>query len=385
MSGKNPTDPATVKVDAKQLHAALGRAVGAVDARKEYPILQCVLLYSEDDELVIVASDNAAEVSTRIPLQGTIAPICVESARLLAIAAQIKDRDEVAIRFEPESCIVTAGRSRFTLSTMEAGQFPRLSLGEQLASFTLGGAQLADIFSTMAPAISSEQTRHYLNGICLQPGSLKSERDKDHLVFVATDGHKLYARHIEVDGVEAIGSIIVPRVVCAKVAKLFGDDETVSIVTNSSKVLLQAGATTFLSRLVEGTFPDWRRVAGARPPTHSFDTADLIRAVDAASAATGYGKNAKGVKLVVDGDDETTVEARDKDNPGFTGIDACPHSRLTDKCASEIGVSGEYLVEMLRNLNAETAELALDDAAAPIIITGATFDDRRLIIMPMRV
>lgn len=388
--------PAELSVDGKQLQAALSRAIGAVERKSTYPILLCVHLSTEDGELVIRASDLEAEVSIRLPHEGDdLAPICVESARLLAIAGQLKDRDRVTLRFSAPldardgvTCTVSAGRSRFTLETMEASAFPSpYSIADGIG-FTLPAARLAEMFAALWPAISTEQTRYYLCGIFLDCGTVAKPNVDGNLVMVATNGHTMVARHIEVEGVTPelgkLGSIIVPRLICGKVGKLFAGAGDVAIRINAQRISFAAAATLLVAKLVEGHFPDWRRVSAPRPPTHAYDSAELIRAVEAASAVNNGGKG-KAVKLVLDGAEETTIEAKDFNNPGFTGADVCRHSRLAEKAADAVGINADYLVEMLRSLDAETAELSLDDPGAPVVMTGAALDDRRIIIMPVRV
>lgn len=388
---KPPFGATTVTLDARQFHAALSRAAGAVEANKAYPILRCVRLATDDDELEIMATDLDIEMRVRMEvIDGECPPICIETARLLPIASQLKDRDTIRLSFELNNagyvaCIVTAGRSRFTLETMEADQFPQFSTTNFEASFVLPGKQLTTLLNSLAVAISTEATRIYLNGIYLAPGGVVDPNRAGSLLAVATDGHKMFARHIDVPELDkSMTGIIVPRGSCARIAKLFADADKVEISTGPERVRLQAGATVFVTKLVEGHFPDWRRVMPKGEPTHSYDTAALLKSVEIAAAATSSGKNAKAVKLKL-GETETEIEARDINSPGFTGSDACPHSVLIEGGASEIGVSAEYLAEALRSLDAETVEFAFHDAGAPILITGATFDDRRLVIMPMRV
>lgn len=378
-----------IRAPAKAFYVALATAVGGVDRVKSNPMLGMVRLELAGGQLELLATDLDTHVIVTLDAEGEAAPFLLDGQRLLAIAAQVKDRGDIVI--EPagdsgKSVLVKAGRSRFTMEALGAEGFHWLSPPKNPSVFDAEAAKFLRLMTALEPAIWTDlKSRQYLGGIHLEPGSVADPRDADQLVAVATDGHKFYARSMAVDGMPKDWQpITVPRSTCGRMVRVCGDAKTLTLAISPEKIAITAGRTTYLSKLVAGQFPDWRRVVPNRPATHAYDTKGLIGAVEVAAAVSTGENGGKSVRLGF-GEEETTLETRDFTNPGFTGQDACRHVVLGAAGAPEVHVNAEYLVRMLSNLDAETAEISCGATPGdPIVIKGAALTDRAICIMPMR-
>lgn len=378
-----------IRVPTKAFYAALATAVGGVDRVKSNPMLGMVRLELSGGQLQLLATDLDTHVIVTLDAEGEAAPFLLDGQRLLAIAAQVKDRGDIVI--EPagdarDGVLVKAGRSRFTLDALSAEGFHWLAAPKEPAVFEVEAAAFLRLMTALEPAIWTDlRSRQYLGGIHLERGSVADPRAVDQLIAVATDGHKFYARSITVENMpQGWDPITVPRSTCGRMVRVCGDAKTLTIAISPEKIAVTAGRTTYLSKLIAGQFPDWRRVVPNRPATHAYDTRDLIGAVEVAAAVSTGESGGKSVKLAF-GDEETMLESRDLNNPGFTGQDACRHLVLDKPGTSEVHVNAEYLVRMLSNLDAETAELSCGlTPNDPIVIKGAALADRAICIMPTR-
>lgn len=373
-----------LKVNGKALASAVSRATGAITRVKANPYLMTVRMEANGDELEIAATDLDRAISIRIACAGELAAVCLDFTRLAGILAPLKDRGDVTIERGDQQVIIAAGRSRFTMPFLKPDTWPTLLEPNWDFEFDAPGDKFARLMTALAPAISDEASRIYLNGIHLERGAIRDARQTGQLVAVATDGHKLYARELPVTDMPKLPDIIIPASSCASIARLFGESEMIHVRGTDRKLHLSAGDTSYLTKLVEGIFPDWRRVTPQRGPGYSYDTARLIGAATAVAAAKIAEKGGKLVRLTF-GDDETEIDGRDSNDPNFTGFDAVPHSMLCDAPTSPIGMNVDYLIEMATQLEAETIEIAPGDGSGPVVLRSPTHSDRVICVMPMRI
>lgn len=376
-----------VTVEAKAFQAALARVVGSVERHRTIPILQCVRIAVEEGEMQIASTNLDVSISVTLAASGECEAFCTDSARLASIASTLKDRGEMTIDAGKDSAVIASGRSRFSVGLLAADQWPNLVEQQWQTSFEVSASKFARLMSALAPAISDEETRYYLNGIFLRPGAVLDDREANSLLGVATDGHKLYARSIEVEGMPAtMAGIILPRWACSTIAKSFADAGMLAISCNEKKLQITVDGVQYLTKLIEGQFPDWRRVTPMKLESAlSFDRSTLSGAAKIVAAAKANAKGGKAIKLSFT-EDETRLEATDHDNPQFSGSDVVRHSQLSPPLSSEIGLNVDYLLEIIAELDADTIELAPPaPGGGPIVLRGAPHDDRIAVIMSMRV
>lgn len=343
------------KADLTRLLTAVTKVV---ETRNNIPILGNVLLSVEDGQFSARATDLGIEVSTSIPVLDALPGSTTVNAKLLSDIAKRAGSD-VSLELDGDTLTVKSGRSRFRLATLPVDDFP---------SFAAGGFDVefdVDLAALVAPtqfAISTEETRYYLNGVYFHTA-------EGRLAAVATDGHRL-SRHYG-DPRDHFEGVILPRKLVSILPK-----GTVRMSLSSTKVRIATDDTTITSKLIDGTFPDYQRVI----PTGNdkivlTDRKALATAVERVSTvATERGRAVKleiapgQIALSVRGDAEATdaVEADYSGEP------------------IEIGFNADYISELLANLTGDTVRIALNDGGSPTLFTGC--DENLLTVcMPMRV
>lgn len=359
MARAKPTGTPGISVERGHLVAALTTVTKTVENRNTYPILANVHLSTDGDHLVLRATDLDIEITTRIPAQGLLAPTTIPAKTLLDIARKMPAGAEVSIEQDGETVQVKAGRSRFKIATLSADSFPTIDSGKFIATFE---ADLAALFAPVAFAISDEEARYYLNGVFLH-----SVGDKTRAV--ATDGHRL--ARATTDAVGEIPAVIVPK----KAVALLPQGKVV-VDLSETKIRITAGDTVLLSKLIEGTYPDYDRVTpknNDRPLT--VDRKAFLTAVDRVSTIASTSKTMKlemasdAVTLTVSDGGESAVE------------------ELIAEYGSEpmaIGFNAGYLAEILRTATGELVMLEFGGEGSPTLIKGAN-DNWHAVLMPVRV
>lgn len=343
-----------------------------VETRSTIPILGNVLLSVEDGQLSARATDLDIEVSTSIPVLDATNGSTTVNAKMLADIAK-RAAGDVSLELADGVLTVKSGRSRFKLATLPVDDFPSFAAGGFDVEFDV---DLAGLVAPTQFAISTEETRYYLNGVYFH-----AIEDGDfYLRAVATDGHRLSRHSIllpeGVDTANIFKGVILPRKLVSILPK-----GNVHVSLSPTKVRIQTsnganGDTVITSKLIDGTFPDYQRVI----PTGNdkivlSSIAELRTAVERVSTvATERGR---AVKLEI--------------APGQIGLSVRGDAEATDVVEAdysgepfEIGFNSAYLTELLGNLTGDTVRIALNDGGSPTIFTGG--DENLLTVcMPMRV
>ncbi|PKA40422.1 DNA polymerase III subunit beta [Rhizobium sullae] len=331
-----------------------------VEARTTIPILSSVLLTASADrlqvtgtDLDIVATDAAAAT---VEAQGAV---CVD-AKLLADIAK-KAGGDVSLSLEGDKLTIKSGRSKFSLATLSPTDFPLFGEEKYDATFEI---DLAALFGPVAFAISDESTRYYLNGIFFRGYDGKS-------VAVATDGHRL-SRHITVETAPFEG-VIVPRKTVGLLPK-----GSVNVSISQQKIRIQSGDFILVSKLIDGTFPDYERVI---PKNNDkvivFGSDDMRQAAGRVSVVSS--ERGRAVKLsFAEGAAVLSVNNPDSGNATdeiFVKYDGEP---------IDIGFNAAYLTELVGIFPAGDIQLALGDSGSPAVFTSEKADGLLCVLMPMR-
>jgi DNA polymerase-3 subunit beta len=269
---------------------------------------------------------------------------------------------------------VRAGRSKFTLQALPETDFPDLAAGEMSHSFNIASADLKRLIERTQFAISTEETRYYLNGIYLH-----SVEDK--LRAVATDGHRLAQAEIKAPkGAKGMPGIIVPRKTVAEVQRLIDDaGEEVKVELSATKIRFSLGNAVLTSKLIDGTFPDYGRVIpAANDKSLVVDKADFMAAVDRVSTVSS--ERGRAVKLALS-DGKLTLSVINPDSGSAT-------EELEVEYGSEaldIGFNGRYLLDILQQIEGEKARLKLADPGSPTLLEDMEASGALYVLMPMRV
>jgi len=276
------------------------------------------------------------------------------------------------------SLTIRAGRSRFSLQTLPESDFPDLAAGEMTHKFSVPAKDLKRLIDKTQFAISTEETRYYLNGIYLHVAtSGKTQR----LRAVATDGHRL--AQVELDapkGAEGMPGIIVPRKTVGEVQRLIEDlDAEVAIELSQSKIRFTIGDVVLTSKLIDGTFPDYGRVIPAgNDKTLIVDKPDFEAAVDRVSTVSS--ERGRAVKLALSAG-KLILTVTNPDSGSATEELEVEY----DADALDIGFNSRYLLDIAAQIEGEVAVLRLADPGSPTLIQDKDSKGALYVLMPMRV
>ena len=371
-------------IERATLLRCLSHVQSVVERRNTIPILSNVLIEAAADGTVrIMATDldlQVVETMSAVTVEGAGA-ITVSAHLLFDIARKLPDGSQVSLETADNRMTVKAGRSRFSLPTLPRDDFPMIVEGDLPTSFELPAATLAQMVDRTRFAISTEETRYYLNGIFLHV----SDEDQPTLKAAATDGHRL-ARYTlaRPEGAEGMPDVIVPRKCVAELRKLLEEalDTNVLIDLSASKIRFTLGGengVVLTSKLIDGTFPDYSRVI----PTGNdkllrLDPKSFYDGVD--RVATIATEKTRAVKMALE-NDKVTLSVTSPDNG--TAAEEVPADYKSD--GFEIGFNANYLKDILAQIDGDTVELHLADAGAPTMIRQDEKSPALYVLMPMRV
>ena len=363
-------------IERATLLKSLGHVQSVVERRNTIPILSNVLIEARDDNSIrLMATDLDLQVDESVPATVTQAGATTVSAHtLFDIVRKLPDGSQVEINAAEGKMQVNAGRARFNLSTLPRDDFPVIAEGELPTRFELPAATLRQIIDKTRFAISSEETRYYLMGIFLHVAD-------DQLKAAATDGHRL-ARVVlpKPDGADGMPDVIIPRKCVAELRKLLEEVEgTVEISMSATKVRFGLGSAVLTSKLIDGTFPDYNRVI----PTGNdkllkLDPKTFSAGVDRVSTIAS--EKTRAVKMSVDRD-KVTLSVTSPE--AGTATEELPADYGSDTI--EIGFNARYLLDILGEIDGDTVEVHLADAAAPTLLRENDKSNALYVLMPMRV
>ncbi|WP_243368898.1 DNA polymerase III subunit beta [Microvirga solisilvae] len=351
-----------------------------VEKRNTIPILSNVLLKAEGDTLFLKATDLDIEMTDQTACE-TAEPgaTTVSAAMLHDIVRKMPDGAQISLETIEDGArvAVKAGRSRFQLQAQPAEDYPDLAAGEMPYTFTLPGPTLAKMIARTRFAISTEETRYYLNGIYLHTLA------DGILTAAATDGHRLARTEIAApDVVEGMPGIIIPRKTVGELEKLAdeaGKDGALTFEVSSQKIRVSVGKTVLTSKLIDGTFPDYERVIPrANDKIAVVEIAHLKNAIDRVTSVSSERGNA--VKFTF-ADGRITLFVQNPDAGNATDEVEADY----DAAELSIGFNGRYALDILNALGGDTTRIKLADAGSPTIFQPAADDSLLCVLMPMRV
>jgi DNA polymerase-3 subunit beta len=372
-----------VTLERNHLLKSLSHVHRVVERRNTYPILANVLLKAADGSLDLRATDLDIEVTESVPaMVGQAGTTTVPAHTLYEIVRKLADGAEVRLENEgTEQLLVTSGRSRFHLACLSPDSFPDLKSGSFTHSFQIGAAVLRELIERTQFAISNEETRYYLNGIYLHTLEINGTPT---LRAVATDGHRMArAEAAAPAGAKGMPGIIVPKKTVSEVQKLLdgADPEAeVSVEVSDTKIRVTLGSVVLLSKLIEGTFPDYERVTPKNNDKQmNVDKASFATAVDRVSTIASD-RGGKAVKLSMkEGQLELSVTNPDHGTASEElAVDFEPES-------FEIGFNARYLLDIIGQIRSDNAVFLFNDAGSPTLVREDGDAKALYVLMPMRV
>ena len=370
-----------VILERSNLLKSLNHVHRVVERRNTIPILSNVLLNANGASLELKATDLDLEVSEATPASVERAGATTVPAHLLYdIVRKLPDGAEVMLKTDEDgnAMSVISGRSSFRLQCLPQSDFPELSAGSFSHIFRLDSQALKGLIDKTQFAISTEETRYYLNGIFLH--TIESG-GKLMLRAVATDGHRLARAEVEAPaGSEGMPGIIIPRKTVSEIQKLLdAPDVAVATELSDTKIRLTIGSVILTSKLIDGTFPDYQRVI----PTGNdkklvLDRQTFAQAVDRVSTISS--ERGRAVKLAI-GDGQVVLTVNNPDSGSATEELAADY----DSDPIEIGFNARYLLDVSAQLTGSEARFMLADAGSPTLIQDASDEKALYVLMPMRV
>ncbi|MCY1411021.1 Beta sliding clamp [compost metagenome] len=339
------------------------------------PVLSNVLLVVEGQQLSLTGTDLEVELVGRVALEEPAEPgeITVPARKLMDICKSLPGDALIDIRVDEQRLLIKAGRSRFTLSTLPANDFPTVEEGPGSLNFSLVQSKLRRLIERTSFAMAQQDVRYYLNGMLL-------EVNAGVLRAVATDGHRLAmcAMQAGIEGVDR-HQVIVPRKGILELARLLTEqDGEVRIVLGQHHIRATTGEFTFTSKLVDGKFPDYERVLPRGGDKLVVGDRQALREAFSRTAILSNEKY-RGIRLTlasgllkIQANNPEQEEAEEEVAVEYGG------SNL------EIGFNVSYLLDVLGVMSTEQVRLILSDANSSALLQEADNDDSSYVVMPMR-
>ena len=367
-----------IKTNRDTLLAPLQSVSGIVEKRHTLPILSNVLLEKKDDKLTLLATDIEIQITTSTAADSGSGDgaVTVGARKLQDILRSLPDTAEVSLNLEDKRLQVKAGKSRFSLQTLPAEDFPRMALAEgESKSFTVTQKQFRQLLGQTQFSMAAQDVRYYLNGLLLLV-------DGNELRAVATDGHRLAYASMALDGEvsESRQELILPRKTVLELSRLLADsDEPLLIELAANQIRFKFGQISLVSKLIDGKFPDYERVIPATlKNVVTLNRATLLQSMVRAAILTN--EKFRGVRLVL--------------TPGSMKIMAANAEQEEAQEEIEVDYSGDsidvgfnvgYLLDVLNNSSVEAVEWGFNDANSSALLTIPGNDRFKYVVMPMRI
>ena len=368
-------------IERAALLRALGHVQSVVERRNTIPILSNVLLRAEDGRLALSATDMDLEIVASVAAQGVRKGATTAPAHTLYdIVRKLRDGAQIELEMSGDkgSMTLRSGRSTFTLACLPPEDYPLMAGGDLAHTFTLPAADLKRLIDRTRFAISTEETRYYLNGIFFHAAKTN---DVAMLRAVATDGHRLARMEIPLpEGAAGMPGVIVPRKTVTEIRKLIDEvDQDISISLSDTKIRFVFGDAVLTSKLIDGTFPDYDRVIPANnDKTLEVECKLFAEAVDRVSTIST--EKSRAVKLSIERGSLMLCATSPENGTATEEIEV----RYTAS-PLEIGFNSRYLLDITEQIEGEGVRLSLADAASPTVVRDTADGSALYVLMPMRV
>src|ERR1039458_6256961 len=364
-----------MKVSATREHLleALQSVIGVVERRQTMPILSNVLLSARENRLRITGTDlevelvAAAEVTVTQP-----GDITVPGRKLLDIIRTLPEKSQVTATREGERVVLRGGRSRFTLSSLPAAEFPVIDEINAQQTVSIRAQDCRRLIDKTHFAMAQQDVRYYLNGTLL-------ETNGEVLRAVATDGHRLSWCEVALEGnARELTQIILPRKGVLELQRLLDGQGEIEVAIGTNHVRVQIGEVRFTSKLIDGKFPEYSRVIPAHAATAIRADRDILRqalqrtAILSNEKYRGIRVTVKKNMITVQAHNPEQEEAEEEIEVAYSGADL------------EVGFNVNYLLDALAAIDGQEVELGLTDSNSSCLIRSPGTASARYVVMPMR-
>ena len=359
---------------------ALSPIQSVVERRGTIPILANVRLEADKGQLRLTATDMDIAIVEKVTADvAEKGATTVPAHMFYEIVRKLPDGSNIQlVEADKGKLIISAGQSRFSLSSLPIDDFPVMAEGDLPHSFTITPAECKALLEKTRFAISTEETRYYLNGVYLHAAN---NQGAAVLRAVATDGHRLARMEVGLpEGAENIPGVIIPRKTINELYKLVeGGGEKVEISLSESKIRFSVGHAVLVSKLIDGTFPDYERVIPTgNDKVMEVNGKEFSNAVDRVSVITS--EKSRGIKVSLSG---SKINLSASSAEQGTATEELTISYGADPV--EIGFNSRYLLDMMAQVEGDTAQFVFADANSPTIVRDPADVGALYVIMPMRV
>ena len=368
-------------IERATLLKTLNHVQNIVEKRNTIPVLSNVKIEALGDGISFKATDMDTEITEItdakiIETGATTAP----AHMLYDIVRKLNDGSEIEISFPDEKgqLSIASGRSKFSLSTIAVEDFPVIAADTLPTNFAMAKEELKDVIDRTQFAVSTEETRYYLNGLYIHA---KTEGETKVLRIVATDGHRLACVESPLPaGAEKMNGVIIPRKTVAEIRKLLDDSKTenVSISLSENKIRFMLEDITLTSKLIDGTYPDYERVI----PTGNnkileVSVKELSSAVDRVSVVA---ERTRAIKLITSKNHVVLTTSSPDLGSALEEVEA-----KYEHDALEVGYNFRYLLDILNEIKGDNVEISFSDSSSPSVIHDTSDSSAIYVLMPMRV
>ena len=365
-----------IKTQRDTLLAPLQSVSGIVEKRHTLPILSNVLLEKRGEALTFLATDIEIQITTTTQgAQGDgDGSVTVGAKKLQDILRSLPDTAEVSLILEEKRLQLRAGKSRFSLQTLPADDFPRMAIAEgEARKICVTQKQFRQLLAQTQFAMAAQDVRYYLNGLLLliEGGELRA---------VATDGHRLAFASMAIEGELPRQELILPRKTVLELNRLLSDsDEPLTIEAAPNQIRFQFGHINLVSKLIDGKFPDYERVIpAALRNTLRINRAMLLSSMSRVAILTN--EKFRGVRLVLSPGSLKIMAANAEQEEAQEELEV-----EYDGDAIDIGFNVGYLLDVLNYSSAETVQWGLNDSNSSALVTIPENDRFKYVVMPMRI
>ena len=357
----------------EELLVPLQSVIGVVERRQTMPVLANVLLAARDNKLSVTGTDLEVElVATCAVSVQQPGDITVPGRKLLDIFRSLPEKVSIMLSTEGERVSVRAGRSRFTLSSLPASEFPLVEEINAQQTLTMPQGEFRRLIDKTHFAMAQQDVRYYLNGLLL-------ETDGKALRAVATDGHRLALCETELSGkARTSQQVIVPRKGVLELQRILGTENNIELAVGTNHVRAQIGEIRFTSKLIDGRFPEYARVIPSNPPkTVEADRENLRQALQRTAILSnekyrGIRLTARPDLLTLQAHNPEQEEAEDQVEVSYKGEEV------------EIGFNVNYLLDALSAIEGDKVQIGLTDSNSSCLIHAPGTMHTRYVVMPMR-
>ncbi|MEO8039063.1 MAG: DNA polymerase III subunit beta [Betaproteobacteria bacterium] len=365
-----------IQLDRDALLRPLQAVTGVVERRQTLPILSNVLIESTNGVMTLLATDLEIQVAAPVTGQrsGDDFAVTVSAKKLLDILRALPEGTSIALDQKDSKVQLKAGRSRFSVQTLPAADFPRLAAGQQAsAEMSVPQNELRALLGLTQYAMAQQDIRYYLNGMLLVV-------DKNELTLVATDGHRLALTTRELTDSYVRSEVILPRKAVLELARLLQDtDEEVRITLLANQVKFEFSGLQLITKVVDGKFPDYGRVVPLNYARH-FETGRIRLQQALQRAAILSNEKFRGVRWVLTAGSLRIVctnteqeEAEEEMEIPYSGDDL------------DVGFNITYLQDVLNSVDTDSVDCAFGDANSSMLVTLPGRSDFKYVVMPMRI